>query len=71
LQEKRIWGAGLDVFEEEPTPPDNPLLRMPNVVTLPHIGSATRETRLAMAKLAAQNLVAALLGKRPPNLVTE
>jgi gluconate 2-dehydrogenase len=71
LQEKRIWGAGLDVFEEEPTPPDNPLLRMPNVVTLPHIGSATRETRLAMAMLAAQNLVAAVLGKRPPNLVTE
>jgi glyoxylate/hydroxypyruvate/2-ketogluconate reductase len=71
LQEKRIWGAGLDVFYEEPTPPDNPLLRMPNVVTLPHIGSATRETRFAMAMLAAQNLVAAVLGKQPPNLVTE
>lgn len=71
LQEKRIWGAGLDVFYEEPTPRDNPLLQMPNVVTLPHIGSATKQTRFKMAVLAAENLVAGLQGKEPPNLVPE
>jgi gluconate 2-dehydrogenase len=71
LQERRIWGAGLDVFYDEPTSPDNPLLSMPNVVTLPHIGSATRQTRFDMAMLAAKNLVAAVLGEVPPNLVAE
>jgi glyoxylate/hydroxypyruvate/2-ketogluconate reductase len=71
LQTGKIRGAGLDVFEQEPVDPDNPLLKMPNVVALPHIGSATAETRLDMAMLAAQNLVKAVLGEEPPNLVEE
>ncbi|MDQ0253436.1 gluconate 2-dehydrogenase [Evansella vedderi] len=63
LQKGEILAAGLDVFEQEPVEPTNPLLTMKNVVTLPHIGSATAETRNAMAMLAAKNLVAALTGK--------
>ncbi|OXM87817.1 2-hydroxyacid dehydrogenase [Paenibacillus rigui] len=62
LQQGKIRGAGLDVFELEPVSPDNPLLKLPNVVTLPHIGSATDQTRYEMAKLAAHNLVGALTG---------
>lgn len=66
-----IRGAGLDVFAQEPIDPNNPLLKMPNVVALPHIGSATAKTRFDMAMLAAQNLVKALSGEVPPNLVEE
>ncbi|MFE5317445.1 2-hydroxyacid dehydrogenase [Paenibacillus sp. NPDC056579] len=62
LRSGTIRGAGLDVFEVEPVSPDNPLLQMPNVVTLPHIGSATSRTRFDMAMLAARNLVGALTG---------
>lgn len=69
LQEKIIYAAGLDVYEQEPVSPDNPLLKMDNVVTLPHIGSATHETRYAMAKLAVENLTKGLLGECPPNLI--
>ena len=65
LRERRIAAAGLDVFEGEPRV--NPvLLDLPNVVLTPHIASATLPTRLAMAHLAADNLVAALTGGRPP-----
>lgn len=64
-----IRGAGLDVFEKEPLPADSPLLRMNNVVALPHIGSATHETRHAMARCAAENLVGALAGTLRTNLV--
>lgn len=71
LQRGTIRGAGLDVFETEPVKPDNPLLRMPNVVTLPHIGSATAKTRLDMAMAAARNLVAGLTGGKPPYVVNE
>lgn len=71
LQQGQILAAGLDVFAEEPTPADNPLLQMDNVVTLPHIGSATAETRAAMAMLAAKNLVAGVTGQVPEHIVPE
>ncbi|HEY4803157.1 MAG TPA: D-glycerate dehydrogenase [Paraburkholderia sp.] len=69
LEAGTIHGAGLDVFEREPVDPASPLLRMPNVVALPHIGSATHETRHAMARCAAENLVAALAGTLDVNIV--
>ena len=69
LQQGRIKAAGLDVFEREPLPLDSPLPRLRNVTALPHIGSATVETRAAMQQCAADNLSAALLGRQPPNLV--
>jgi gluconate 2-dehydrogenase len=69
LQSGTIHAAGLDVFETEPLPVDSPLLSMPNVVALPHIGSATQETRHAMALNAAENLVAALDGTLTRNVV--
>ncbi|MOA26498.1 Glyoxylate/hydroxypyruvate reductase B [compost metagenome] len=71
LHNKQIYGAGLDVFEREPIQSDNPLLNMPNVVALPHIGCATEQTRRDMAMLAATNLVSALYGHTPPNVVKE
>jgi glyoxylate reductase len=71
LRDKVIAGAALDVFESEPVKADNPLLRMDNVVVTPHIGSASIETRTAMAVVAAQNIAAALDGEVPPNLVNE
>ena len=70
LQEGKIAGAGLDVYEREPEV-DPALLGMKNVVSAPHIASASRETRLRMATMAAENLVAGLTGKHPPNLVNE
>jgi len=54
LEKGIIWGAGLDVTNPEPMRPDHPLLSMPNVCVLPHIGSATEETRAAMSLLAAK-----------------
>jgi len=57
LKQRWIAGAGLDVFEKEPPSPNNPLLRMNNVVLLPHIGSATFLTRTRMAEVAAKNLL--------------
>ncbi|MDN8542754.1 glyoxylate/hydroxypyruvate reductase GhrB [Erwinia sp. ACCC 02193] len=69
LQEGTIHAAGLDVFEKEPLPKDSPLLTLPNVVALPHIGSATHETRYGMAKDAVENLIAALNGKVDKNCV--
>lgn len=69
LQSGEILAAGLDVFVQEPVNRDNPLLSMKNTVTLPHIGSATYETRLNMAMLAATNLVAGLQGEIPPTLI--
>ncbi|MBI2306495.1 MAG: D-glycerate dehydrogenase [Rhodocyclales bacterium] len=68
LREKRIAGAGLDVFENEPAL-DARFCELDNVVLTPHIGSSSRATRLAMAMCAADNLIAALHGRRPPNLL--
>ncbi|WP_369405514.1 2-hydroxyacid dehydrogenase [Aneurinibacillus tyrosinisolvens] len=69
LVERKIWAAGLDVFEKEPVSPDDKLLHLDNVVALPHIGSASVVTRMKMAELAAHNLLEALMQRTPPNLV--
>ncbi len=63
LKEGVIGGAGLDVFEREPLPMDDPLLTLSNLVLVPHIGSASIKTRTQMAVLAAKNLVAGIQGK--------
>ncbi|HKS13192.1 MAG TPA: D-glycerate dehydrogenase [Pseudomonas sp.] len=68
LRSGTIRGAGLDVYEKEPLR-ESPLFQLPNALTLPHIGSATAETRAAMASRAVDNLRAALLGERPQDLV--
>ncbi len=68
LKDSTIRGAGLDVYENEPKLAPE-FLKLDNVVLAPHIGSSTEATRKAMAMLAAQNLVAALQGRTPPNLV--
>lgn len=57
LKTETIWGAGLDVTNPEPMLASNPLLQMPNVAVLPHIGSATTEARNGMARLAAENII--------------
>ena len=69
LKEGWIAGAGLDVFEQEPTPKNNPLLKMDNIVLAPHISSASYETRSRMAEMVAENLIAYFEKKKPPNLV--
>ena len=66
LMEKRIAGAGLDVYENEPRPHPE-LLKMNNVVCTPHMGSATRELREAMANVVVDNILALLEGRQPPN----
>lgn len=69
LENKEIYGAALDVFQMEPINPDNPLLKLDNVVTTPHIGSSTYETELEMSKTAYSNLISGLTGERPANLI--
>jgi glyoxylate reductase len=69
LKQGKIAGAGLDVFEQEPTPLDNPLLKLDNVVVAPHISSASLETRSKMSEMVADNLVSFFEGRKPPNLV--
>ncbi|MBN1222243.1 MAG: D-glycerate dehydrogenase [Candidatus Aminicenantes bacterium] len=69
LESGRIWGAGLDVYEREPEIEER-LLHLDNAVLLPHIGSASYETRLKMAMMAAKNLIQGLSGQKPDNLVT-
>ena len=71
LEEGLIRAAGLDVFEQEPLPVLSPLTQMANVVALPHIGSATHETRTAMAQRAVDNIALALDSERPISLVNE
>lgn len=68
LKGRKIFAAGLDVYEIEPLQ-DSELFQLDNVVTLPHVGSATAETRKKMAELAYRNLVDALEGRQPPYLV--
>jgi glyoxylate reductase len=69
LKQGRIAGAALDVLETEPPAADDPLLSLPNVILLPHVGSATVETREAMLELAVRNLSAVLQGRRPSECV--
>lgn len=69
LQNKTIWGAGLDVTNPEPMLPDNPLLEMENVAVSPHIGSATVEARNEMSRLAALNIIQFSRGEKITNLV--
>jgi len=69
LKEEWIAGAGLDVYEREPTQLDNPLLKLDNVVLAPHISSSSHETRSRMAEMVAENLIAFFEGTIPPNLV--
>ncbi|MEA2298658.1 MAG: glyoxylate reductase [Solirubrobacteraceae bacterium] len=68
LRAGRPAGAGLDVYEDEPRVAEE-LVALPNTVLLPHIGSATRSTRDAMARLCAENVIAVLEGREPPSLV--
>lgn len=71
LKDRKIQSAGLDVFRQEPIAPDNGLLALDHVVTLPHMGSNTVENTLAMQELAVHNLLCALRGERPPNLIND
>ena len=69
LAAKRIAAAGLDVTEPEPLPRDHPLLKLDNVVIVPHLGSATLQTRRKMAEMSVENLLAGLAGKPLPHEV--
>jgi glyoxylate reductase len=71
LKEKKIQGAGIDVYEKEPTDLNNPLFKLENTVLTPHIASATTESRTMMAELSAKNLVAVLKGEMPISLVNK
>jgi glyoxylate reductase len=69
LVDRKIWAAGLDVFEVEPVPMDEPLLKLDNVVVPPHLGSGSIATRTKMATMAAENCLAGVTGQVPPNAV--
>ncbi len=69
LREKRIAGAGLDVLEKEPTSPDNPLLKMENVVVTPHLAGASMDTWMRSAEFAFSNIGKFLKGQKPDSLV--
>jgi D-3-phosphoglycerate dehydrogenase / 2-oxoglutarate reductase len=69
LRDKRIAGAGLDVWAKEPPPRDHPLLQFDNVLASPHTAGVTREARINMGRIAAEQLLDALDGKRPPRLI--
>ncbi|CDQ39208.1 MULTISPECIES: 2-hydroxyacid dehydrogenase [Virgibacillus] len=70
LKTKQIMAAGLDVFAEEPIRSDHPLVNLDNVVALPHIGSASTETRTKMWKLCLENVIAVLEGEDPKTPIT-
>ena len=69
LREKRIRGAGVDVFVKEPPPKDHPLMAFDNVLLSPHTAGITKETRAHMGQIAAEQVIAALDGTRPPRIV--
>src|SRR5262249_1085351 len=69
LRDKRIAGAGLDVWDKEPPPPDHPLLQFDKVLASPHTAGVTKEARINMGKIAAEQVLDALDGKRPPRIV--
>src|SRR3984885_14149837 len=69
LKEKRLAGAGLDVWSKEPPPPEHPLLRFDNVLASPHTAGVTREARENMGRIAAEQILDALAGKRPPRVI--
>ena len=70
IRSGKVGGAGLDVYDNEPN--INPeLVAMENVILTPHTASATQETRQAMSELAAKNIIEALEGRIPPNLVNK
>ena len=70
LLNKEIKGAALDVYKNEPINNDNPLLKMNDVITTPHMGASTIETISRMSELAAKNMIKGLNGEEPPNLLT-
>jgi lactate dehydrogenase-like 2-hydroxyacid dehydrogenase len=70
LKENWIWSAGLDVYEEEPKVHPE-LVTLPNSLLLPHLGSATIETRTRMGEIAVDNIIACFEGKKPPTIVNE
>jgi gluconate 2-dehydrogenase len=69
LKENKIAGAALDVFCKEPALPDNPLFSLKNIVVAPHISSAGVLTREKMSVMVAENIIAALSGNKPKNLL--
>ena len=69
LRNKAIAGAGLDVWSKEPPPADHPLLQFDNVLASPHTAGVTREARINMGKIAAEQLLDAFDGKRPPRII--
>ena len=69
LVNKEIAGAGLDVYKQEPIDTSHPLLKLSNIVTTPHIGSGTRETRLKMGMLAAESVLKVFAGETPSNVL--
>jgi D-3-phosphoglycerate dehydrogenase / 2-oxoglutarate reductase len=69
LRNKSIAGAGLDVWSKEPPPPEHPLLQFDNVLASPHTAGVTREARENMARIAAEQILDALDGKRPPRII--
>ena len=69
LRDRRIAGAGLDVWSKEPPPPDHPLLQFDNVLASPHTAGVTKEARANMGRIAAEQILDALDGKRPPRII--
>jgi D-3-phosphoglycerate dehydrogenase len=69
LRDKRIAGAGLDVWAKEPPPPDHPLLQFDNVLASPHTAGVTKEARENMGRIAAEQMLDTLDGKRPPRII--